>query len=77
MLPNLALLSDKKNVISHEGISMDPVKIEAIMECLAWMNVPEVRSFIGLVAYYQRIFESFSKIANLITKLENKNKKFV
>jgi hypothetical protein len=69
MLPNIALLSDKKHVISREGISVDPVKLEAIMEWLAWMNVPEVRSFIGLVAYYRRIVESFSKIANPITKL--------
>jgi hypothetical protein len=31
------------------------------------MNVPEVRSFMGLVGYYQWFVEGFSKIANPIT----------
>jgi hypothetical protein len=36
-----------------------------------------VRSFMGLVGYYQRFVEGFSKIENPITKLQKKNKKFV
>jgi hypothetical protein len=56
---------------------MDPAKVEAIMECLAPMNVTEVHSFMGLAGYYRRFVEGFSKIANLITELQKKNKKFV
>jgi hypothetical protein len=65
------------HVISDEGIVVDPTKVEAIMEWLAPMNVPEVRSFMGLAGYYQWFIEGFSKIANPITELQKKNKKFV
>jgi hypothetical protein len=37
----------------------------------------EVRSFMGLVGYYLRFLEGFSKIANPIMELQKKNKKFV
>jgi hypothetical protein len=39
-------------------------------------NVTEVRSFMGLVGYYQRFMKGFSKIANSITSLQKKGVKF-
>jgi hypothetical protein len=65
------------HVISGKGIVVDTTKVEAIMEWPVSMNVMEVRSFMGLAGYYQRFVEGFSKIANPITKLQKKNKKFV
>jgi hypothetical protein len=56
---------------------VDPTKVEAIMKWHALTNVPEVCSFMGLAGYYRRFVEGFSKIANPITKLQKKNKKFV
>jgi hypothetical protein len=56
---------------------VDPTKVEAIMEWRAPMNVLEVRRFMGLVGYYRLFIEGFSKIANPITELQKKNKKFV
>jgi hypothetical protein len=65
------------NVISDKGIIVDLAKVEAIMEWPTPTNVPEVRSFMGLAGYYLRFVEGFSKIENLITELQKKNKKFV
>jgi hypothetical protein len=42
------------HVISDEGIVVETTKVEAIMECRAPTNVPEVCSFVGLEGYYRR-----------------------
>jgi hypothetical protein len=55
---------------------VDPAKVEANMEWPAPTNIPEVCSFMGLAGYYQRLVEGFLKIANPITELQKKNKKF-
>jgi hypothetical protein len=65
------------HVISSEGIVVDPAKVKAIMEWPMPTNVPEVCSFMGLAGYYRRFLKGFSKIENLITELQKKNKKFV
>ena len=56
---------------------MDPTKVESIMEWLVPTNVTQVHIFMGLVGYYRRFVEGFSMIANPITKLQKKKKKFV
>jgi hypothetical protein len=65
------------HTISGEGIAVDPMKVEAIMEWPAPTNVLKVDNFMGLEGYYQWFVEGFSKIANPITELQKKNKKFV
>jgi hypothetical protein len=47
------------HAISDEGITVDPAKVETIMECPAPTNVPKVHSFMGLAGYYQRFVEGF------------------
>ena len=64
------------HVISVEGISVDPQKIEAIVNWKPPTNVSEVRSFLGLVGYYREFVEIFSKIATPLTNLLKKDQKF-
>jgi hypothetical protein len=64
------------HIISMDGIAVDPENIEAIIEWLVPKNVTEVRSFMGLVGYYRKFIEGFSKIAHPITSLQIKGVKF-
>ena len=64
------------HVISAEGISVDPQKIEAIVNWKPLTNVSEVRSFLGLASYYRKFVEGFSKIATPLTNLLKKDQKF-
>ena len=64
------------HVVTKEGISVDPEKIKAIEEWPVRKDVTNVRSFMGNTGYYQRFIEGFSRIANPITSLQKKGKKF-
>ena len=64
------------HVISSEGVSVDPHKIEAVVNWKPPNNVSEVRSFLGLVGYYRKFVEGFSKIASPLTKLTRKDVKY-
>ena len=64
------------HVISTEGISVDPQKIEAIVNWKPLTNVSEVCSFLGLAGYYRKFVERFSKIATPLTNLLKKDQKF-
>jgi hypothetical protein len=64
------------NIISKDGIVVDPEKIEAIREWSVPKNVTEVKPFMGIVGYYKRFIAGFSRIAHPITSLQRKEKKF-
>ena len=63
-------------MISVEGVSVDPKKIEAMVNWKSPKNVSEVRSFLGLVGYYRKFVEGFSRIAAPLTKLTRKDVKY-
>lgn len=64
------------HLISSEGIYVDPEKAEVILNWERLKTVTKVHSFMGLVGYYIKFIESFSKIALLLTSLKRKNAKF-
>nr|GEV33401.1 hypothetical protein [Tanacetum cinerariifolium] len=59
-----------------KGIYVDPAKIESIKDWASSKTATEIRQFLGLVGYYQRFIEGFSKIAKSMTKLTKKQVKF-
>nr|GEW38915.1 putative reverse transcriptase domain-containing protein [Tanacetum cinerariifolium] len=66
----------KIDLRSSEGIHVDPAKIESIKDWVSPKSPMEIRQFLGLVGYYRRFIEGFSKIAKLMTKLTQKKIKF-
>ncbi|GMH06275.1 hypothetical protein Nepgr_008115 [Nepenthes gracilis] len=64
------------HVISKEGISVDPMKVEAVVKWNRPTSVTEVRSFLGLAGYYRRFVENFFQIALPLTQLTKKDAKF-
>nr|GEY75518.1 reverse transcriptase [Tanacetum cinerariifolium] len=65
------------HIVSADGITMDPAKVEAITKWPRPKTVSEVKSFLGLAGYYRRFVEGFSRLALPLTKLMRKGEKFV
>ena len=65
------------HVVSSEGVSVDPAKIEAVTSWSRPSTVGEVRSFLGLAGYYRRFVEDFSRLATPLTQLTRKGTPFV
>jgi hypothetical protein len=65
------------HVLSGDGISVDPTKVQEVLDWKAPTMVIEVQSFIGLGGYYRRFILDFSKISKPMTRLLQKNEKFV
>ena len=65
------------HLVSALGVSMDPRKVEAVMSWERPKSVFEIRSFLGLAGYYRRFIEDFSRLAAPMTRLTQKEVKFV
>ena len=64
------------HIVSAEGIRVDPVKIEVVVNWKPPRSVTEVRSFLGLPGYYRRFVKGFSVIVSPLTKLFRKEVMF-
>jgi hypothetical protein len=51
------------HTISNEGISVDPTKVQEVMDWKPPTSVHQIRSFLGMAGYYHRFIPDFSKIA--------------
>ena len=60
------------HIVSVEGIRVNPIKIEAVVNWKPPRIVTEVRSFLGLARYYRSFVKRFSIIASPLTKLLRK-----
>ena len=61
------------HVVSAEGVSTDPDKIEAVKQWPAPKTVTEVRSFLCLASYYRRFIQGFAEIAKPLHRLTERN----
>ena len=65
------------HTISSEGISVDPSKVQEVMDWKPLTSVHQIRSFLGLAGYYHRFILDFSRIAKPMTELLKKGVKVV
>jgi hypothetical protein len=65
------------HTISKEGISVDPSKVQEVMDWKPPKTVHQIHSFLGLAGYYRRFIPDFSRIVKPMTELLKKGVKFV
>jgi hypothetical protein len=65
------------HTISKDGISMDPSKVQKVMDWKPPKSVRQICSFLGFARYYRRFIPDFSRIAKPMTELLKKGVKFV
>nr|GEY92075.1 reverse transcriptase domain-containing protein [Tanacetum cinerariifolium] len=70
MMSRLSLKNDMSP--QDKGIHVDPAKIESIKDWASPKTPTEICQFLGLVDYYRRFIEGFSKINKSMTKLTQK-----
>lgn len=64
------------HVVSEKGVHTDPEKVQTVKNWPIPTCVRDVRSFLGLVGYYRKFIEGFSKIAKPLFRLTEKSVKF-
>jgi hypothetical protein len=64
-------------VVSEEGISASPDKVEAVRNYPCPNNVKDVRAFLGLASFYRRLVPRFAEIAKPLSELTRKDQQFI
>ncbi|XP_026410652.1 uncharacterized protein LOC113305875 [Papaver somniferum] len=61
------------HIISGEGVSADPLKVDCMTRCTTPTSIKDLRRFLGLTGYYRRFFKNYGLIAKPLTDLLKKN----
>ena len=59
--------------ISEEGISMDPLKVEAVQKWPIPSTATHVKQFLGLASFYRKFIDKFSFISTVLSNLTKKD----
>ena len=65
------------HVVTPDGITMDPAKVEAVQSFKPPQNVKHVQQFLGICNYYRRFIKDFAKISQPKAKLICKDVPFI
>ena len=64
------------HIITRDGITVDPKKVDAIRTWDIPQNLTQVQSFLGLCNYYRRFVKDFAKLGTPLSDLTKKDKPF-
>lgn len=70
-------LSYLGHIISADGVSTDPEKIQVVRQWPVPVSVKDVRSFLGLAGYYCKFVRHFGIISKPLTELLRKGQPFI
>lgn len=60
------------HIITADGVSVDPTKINAVQNWPVPTTVKDVRAFLGLAGYYRKFIKGFETIVAPLTQLTSK-----
>lgn len=63
-------------VVSEDGISADPLKVQVVQQFPRPLDLKSLRSFLGLSSYYRRFIAGFSTVAGPLFALTRKGVPF-
>jgi len=61
------------DIVSHEGVKVDPSKIKSIKEWKITTSIKHLRGFLGLIGYYHKFVKNHGRIATPLTTLLKKD----
>ena len=64
-------------VASSEGVSMDPTKVQTVLDWRTPCSVRDVQCFLGIANFYRKFIKGYSAIILPLTQLTQKNQSFI
>ena len=64
------------HVLTPDGVSVDPSMVQDVLDWKSPRSVHQIRQILSLAGYYRRFISDFSKIAQPMTKMLQKEVKF-